>query len=123
MNFFIKMTCKRTYAACHYVNNRMRNMIFFDMFTASLQCRYVIINSLRRTNLRNINFKAVSIMKFKLMIINFRYTLEFILVHAAITISFAGNMIFNILLILVVFCKLIYECLIPAVSTQRFGTY
>ena len=38
-------------------------------------------------------------------------------------VYFKGNMIFNILLILVVFCKLIYECLIPAVSTQRFGTY
>jgi len=36
MNFFVEMCRKRSDATRHYVDNRVRNMIFPDMFAASL---------------------------------------------------------------------------------------
>ena len=40
------------------------------------------------------------IVKFKFMVVDFCHTIEFVLVHAAISIGFAGNMIFNVFFIL-----------------------
>ena len=37
MDFFVEMTSKRSDATCHYVDDRVRNMIFPDMLAARFQ--------------------------------------------------------------------------------------
>ena len=118
MNFFVKMCRKRSDATCHYVDNRVRNMIFLDMFATRFQCSNVIIDSLCGSNLRDINFEAVGIVKFKLVIIDLCHALKLALIHATVTVGFAGNMIFNVFFILVILRELVDKGLIPSVSPQ-----
>ena len=92
-------------------------MVFPDMFTTRFQRCNIIINCLRRPNLWNIDLKAMGIVEFKLMVVNLCHTLKFVLVHAAITIGLAGNMIFDVFLILMILCKLVYKGLISPVCT------
>lgn len=118
MDFMIEMTCKRSNAASHYVNNWMWDVILLDMITASLQCSHIIVNRLSRANLRNVNLKAVRIVKFKFMVVDFSHTIKFSFIHAAVTIGFAGNVIFNVLLVLVMLRELIHKGLIAAICSQ-----
>lgn len=123
MDFVIKMPSKWSYSASHYVNDRMRNAILFDMFTASFQRSHVIIDCLCGTNLWNINLKAMCIMKFKFMVIDFSYALKFALIHTPIAIGFASNVILNIVFILVILCKFIYKRFVSSVGSHRLSTY
>lgn len=123
MDFVIKMPSKWSNSASHYVNDRMRNAILFDMFAASFQRRHVIIDCLCGTNLWNINLKAVCIMKLKFMVIDFSYALKFGFIHASITICFTGNMVLNIVFILVILCKFIYKRFVSSVGSHRLSTY
>ena len=68
--------------------------------------------------MRDIYFKAMRIMEFKLVIVNFVHAFKFTLVHTAITICFAGNMIFYILFVSVMLCELIYKCFISTISSH-----
>jgi len=117
------MTCERSNTTCHYVNNRVRNMILSNMLATSFQSSYIIINCLRWTNLRNINFKTMSIMKFEFMRIKFSYTFKFAFVHISITIGLTRNVILNIFIILMIFCKFIYKRFITAIGTKTFCAY
>ncbi len=98
-------------------------MILSNMFATFFQSSYIIINCLRWTNLRNINFKTMSIMKFEFMRIKFSYTFKFAFVHTPITIGLTRNVILNIFIILMIFCKFIYKCFIAAISTKTFCPY
>ena len=117
MDFFIEMTGKRSNTASHDVNDWMFNLMFLYVLAASLQCRNIIINCLRRSNLRNIYFETMCIMEFKLMIIDSGHTIHFCFVHAAVTVSLTRYMIFNIFLVLMVLRKLIYKGFISTVRT------
>ena len=97
MDFSVKVTSKRPNTASHDVNDRVRNMVFLDMLAARFQRSNVIIDCLCRSNLRYINFEAVGIVEFKFVVIDLCHALKFALIHAAIAISFAGNMIFDVL--------------------------
>ena len=116
MDFFIKMSGKRSDTTGHYINNRMRNMIFPDMLAAHFQRNNIIINCLCRSNLRNINFETVGIMEFKFMVVDVCHALKLVLLHATIAIGFTGNMIFNVFFILVILCELVNKCLVTSVS-------
>ncbi|KRM83386.1 hypothetical protein FC25_GL001511 [Ligilactobacillus ruminis DSM 20403 = NBRC 102161] len=116
----IKKLHKRTYTACHYVNNWMLDVVFLDMLTTFLQGDNIIINRLCGTNLWHINLKTMGIMKFEFMIINFFDTIKLGFIHASITISLTCNMILNVFIILVILGKLIHESFITAISPQRF---
>ena len=117
MNFFIKMTNKRSNPTSHDIYNWMLNLMFFYVLATSLQCCNIIINCLCCTNLRNINFETMCIMELKLVIINSRHAFNFRFIHATVTISFTCHMIFNIFIILMVFCQLIHECFIAAICS------
>ena len=123
MNLSVKVTCKWSNATGHNINNRVIDMIFFDVFTTSMQSCYIIINRLCRSDLRNVDLKAVCIVEFELMIVNFSHTLKFVFIHAAITIGFACNMIFNIFFVLMVLCELEYKGFVTAVGSKGFCTY
>ena len=71
-----------------------------------------------RANLRNIYFEAVGIVKFKLVVIDLCHALKLALIHAAIAIGFAGNMIFDVFFILVILRELVYKGFITSVSPQ-----
>ena len=98
-------------------------MIFSDMLAARFQRINVIIDCLCRSNLRYINFEAVGIVEFKFVVIDLCHALKFALIHAAIAISFAGNMIFDVLFILVILRELINERFITAIRSETFRTY
>ncbi len=123
MNLLIKMACKWSNTASHYVNNWVRDVILLDMLTASLQCSYIIVNRLSRANLWDVNLKAMCIVKLKFMVIDFSHTIKFSFIHAAVTVGFAGNVIFNVFLVLVVLCELVHKGLIAAIRTQRLRTH
>lgn len=57
-------------------------------------------------------------MKFKLVVIDLCHALKLALIHAAVTIGFAGNMIFDVFFILVILCELVDKGLITSVSPQ-----
>ena len=120
MDFSVKVAGKRPDATSHNVNDRVRNMVCFDMFAASLQGCNIVINCLCRSNLGDINFEAVGIMKFKFVVVDFCHAIKFALIHAAVAIGFAGNMIFNVLYILMVLCELINERFITAICSEAF---
>ena len=61
MNFFIEMSSKGSNPAGHNVNNRIFDFMFFYVLAASIQCCNIIINGLRRANLRDINFETMCI--------------------------------------------------------------
>ena len=122
MDFSVKVTSKRPNTASHDVNDRVRNMVFLDMLAARFQRSNVIIDCLCRPNLRNINFETVGIVEFKLVVIDLCHALKFALIHAAIAISFAGNMIFDVLFMLMVLCELINERFITTVCSQTLCT-
>lgn len=109
------MTCKRADTACHNVHNRVRDMIFLDMITTGFKRCYIIINSLCRTDLWNIYFEAVRIMKFKLMVIDSSHIFKLCLIHAPVTVRLAGNMVFYMFIILVILCQLIYKCFVATI--------
>ncbi len=92
--------------------------MFLYVLAASLQCRNIIVNCLCRSNLRNIYFEAVGIVKFKLVIIDLCHALKLALIHATIAIGFAGNMIFDVFFILVILRELVDKGLITSVSPQ-----
>ena len=123
MDFLIKMTSKRSDTAGHYVNNRVRNVIFSDMLATRFQRSNIIIDSLRRPNLRNIYLEAVGIVEFKLVVIDLCHTIKLALIHAAITIGFTGNMIFDVLFILVILRELINERFITAIRSETFCSH
>ena len=122
MNFFVEMSCKRSDTTCHYVDNRVRNMIFLDVFAARFQRSNVIIDCLCRSYLRNINFETVGIVEFKFMVVDFCHALKFALIHATIAIGFTSNMIFDVLFILVILRELINERFITAIRSETFRT-
>ena len=68
--------------------------------------------------MRNIYFEAVGIVKFKLVVIDLCHALKLALIHAAIAIGFAGNMIFDVFFILVILRELVYKGFITSVSPQ-----
>ena len=112
------MTSKRSDTTCHYVDDRVRNLIFPDMLAVRFQRSNVIIDCLCRPNLRNINLETVGIVEFKFVVVDFCHALKFALIHAAIAIGFAGNMIFDVFFILVILRELINKCLVSSICTQ-----
>ncbi len=120
MDFFIEVLYERSDTTCHDVHDWVLNMILLNMFTADFKSYAIVINCLNWPNLRNLDFKAMGIVKLKLMVINLLYTLNFALIHASIAICFAGNMILNILFILMILCELINKCLIATISSKAF---
>lgn len=93
-------------------------MVFFDMLAARFQRSNVIIDCLCRSNLRYINFEAVGIVEFKFVVIDLCHALKLALIHAAIAIGFAGNMIFDVFFILMILRELINKCLVSFICTQ-----
>lgn len=57
------------------------------------------------------------------MIIDLYHPLKLALVHTAITIDFTGNMIFDVLFILVILRELINKCFISTVCSEAFCAY
>ena len=98
-------------------------MVFSDMLATRFQRRNVIIDCLCRSNLRYINFEAVGIVEFKFVVIDLCHALKFALIHTPIAISFAGNMIFDVLFILVILRELINERFITAIRSEAFRTH
>ena len=120
MDFFVEMRGKGSDATCHYVDNRMRNMIFLNMLTTHFQCNNIIINCLCRPNLRNIYFETVGIVEFKFVVVDLCHAFKFVLIHAAISIGFTGDMIFDVTFILVKLRELINERFITAICSEAF---
>ena len=52
------------------------------------------------------------------MFVDSCHTIKFALIHAAVTIGFAGNMILDVFFILVILCELVDKGLITSVSPQ-----
>ena len=57
------------------------------------------------------------------MFVDFCHTIKFALIHAAVTIGFAGNMIFDVFFILVILRELIDKGLVAAVCSQTLCTH
>ena len=60
----------------------------------------------------------MGIVEFKFVVVDFCHAIKFALIHAAIAIGFAGNMIFDVFFILVILCELVDKGLITSVSPQ-----
>jgi len=57
------------------------------------------------------------------MIIDLCHALKLALIHTAVTISFTGNMIFDVFFILVILRELINKCFISTVCSEAFCAY
>lgn len=124
MDFMVVALHKRANPTSHNIHNRMRYLISLDDLTAFMKRRHVIINCLCWAKfLRNFYPKAMSVMVCKFVIVYDLRTWCFIRIHTAIAVGFARYMIFNFRIILMVFCQLIDECFISAISTKRFGSH
>ena len=117
MNFFIEMSSKGSNAAGHNINDRIFDLMFFYVLAASIQCCNIIINGLRRANLRDINLETMCIVELELVIIDSGHTFHFCFIHAAVTVSLTRHMIFNIFLILMVLRELVNKGFISTVCT------
>ena len=61
----MEVGCERSDAACENINNRMRDAIRSDVVDAMLQCGHVIIDGLRRANIRYLHVEAVGVVVFE----------------------------------------------------------
>ena len=61
----MEVGCERSDAACENINNRMRDAIRADVVDAMLQCGHVIIDGLRRANIRYLHVEAVGVVVFE----------------------------------------------------------
>jgi hypothetical protein len=89
---------------------------------SSLHIKLYSSNRLRRAQLFwNINFEAISVMIFKVILVDRLCTDKLTFIHKAFTIPLAGNVILNIRIIFVMLCQLIDKSLIATVISKALG--
>ena len=101
MYFSLEISRKWPNSACKYIYNRSFNFVFFYIFATFAQCSNVIINSLRRSYIRNLHIKTSCIMIFKFILI----------------LRLTCYMILYILIAFMILCELVYKGFISAICS------
>jgi len=65
----------------------------------------------------------MGIVEFKFVVVDLCHALKLALIHTAVTISFTGNMIFDVFFILVILRELINERFITTIRSKAFCTH